>query len=76
MIKSQVTYLVMSESEVLLYVGHSNFTLLPNFCLNFPVKEAFFPRPKCGPVDLDCQLFSPVTAYYSLGITLIPILYD
>ena len=51
----------MSKSEVLLNMEHSIFTILPHLCLNFPVKDAYFPRPEWGAVDSDSQVFSPVT---------------
>ena len=43
-----------------LYMGHSILSILPHLCLNFPVKEAYLPRPNWGEVDLDWQLSSPV----------------
>ena len=51
----------MLKSEILLYVGHSFLTILLHLCLDFPVQEAYLPRPECGAVDLDGQLLSPVT---------------
>ena len=51
----------MSEMEILLYVGHSEMKMVPHLCLKLPVKEAYLPRPECGAVEIDWQLFSPVT---------------
>ena len=46
-------------------VAHPKMKILPHFCLELPVQEAFLPGPECVAVEIDWQLLSPVTALLS-----------